>query len=149
MALTRYNNPFAGLETLPSEFRLLQDSLGRLLEDFHKESRPWSPAVDILETENELILKADLPDMEMKDIQVEIENGTLSLKGARKFEEDKKKLGYHRIERSYGSFARYFTLPDTVDTEKVAAEYKNGVLTVTLPKKEIAKPRTVKVELKN
>ncbi|MCS7025378.1 MAG: Hsp20/alpha crystallin family protein [Bryobacteraceae bacterium] len=148
MALTRYN-PFSALETLPSEFRLLQDSLGRLLEDFHRESRPWSPAVDILETDNELILKADVPDMDMKDIQVEIENGTLALKGSRKFESENKKYGYHRIERSYGSFARYFSLPDTVDPDKVAAEYHNGVLTITLPKKEVAKPRTVKVELKN
>lgn len=80
---------------------------------------------------------------------MELENGTLSLKGQRKFESEKQGKGYHRIERSYGTFARYFAMPDTVDAEKISAEYKNGVLTVTLPKKEIAKPRTVKVDVKN
>ena len=83
----------------------------------------------------------------MKDIQVEIENGTLTLKGERKFDEEEKAQGYHRIERSYGTFARYFSLPDSVDPEKVKAEYKNGVLTVSLTKKEIAKPRSIKVEV--
>ncbi|MBV6432271.1 MAG: Spore protein SP21 [Bryobacteraceae bacterium] len=146
--LTRYN-PFAALEAAFSpESRLFQDSVSKWL-DSTTAGRPWTPPVDILETENELIVKADVPDMEMKDIQVELENGTLSLKGQRKFESETKEKGYHRIERSYGSFARYFTVPDTVDPEKVQAEYKNGVLTVTLPKKEIAKPRTVKVDVKN
>jgi HSP20 family protein len=145
--LTRYN-PFQALESLPSEFRLFQDTLGRLLDE-SSTGRPWTPAVDIIETENDLVLKADLPDVDMKDIHVELENGTLSLKGQRKFESEKKEKGYHRIERSYGSFARYFAMPETVDPEKISAEYKNGVLTVTLPKKEIAKPRTVKVDVKN
>jgi HSP20 family protein len=138
--LTRYN-PFAALEAaLTPEARLFQDSVSKWL-DSTTTGRPWTPAVDILETENELIVKADL--------QVELENGTLSLKGQRKFESETKEKGYHRIERNYGNFARYFSLPDTVDPEKVHAEYKNGVLTVTLPKKEIAKPRTVKVDVKN
>jgi HSP20 family protein len=103
--------------------------------------------VDILETENALILKADLPDVDMKDITVEIENGTLTLKGERKFEKDDQTQGYHRIERSYGSFVRYFSLPDTVEADKVHADYKNGVLSVSLPKKELAKPRSIKVEV--
>ncbi|MCC6390807.1 MAG: Hsp20/alpha crystallin family protein [Bryobacterales bacterium] len=146
--LTRYN-PFAALEAaFTPESRLFQDSVSKWL-DSTTSGRPWTPPVDILETENELIVKADLPDMEMKDIQVELENGTLSLKGQRKFESETKEKGYHRIERNYGSFARYFTVPDTVDPEKVHADYKNGVLTVSLPKKEIAKPRTVKVDVRN
>lgn len=145
--LTRYN-PFTALETFPREFRFLQDTLSKWLDETTA-GRPWTPPVDILETENELILKADLPDVDMKDIHIELENGTLSLKGQRKFESETKEKGYHRIERSYGSFARYFSLPDTVDPDKVSADYKNGVLTVTLPKKEIAKPRTVKVEIKS
>lgn len=145
--LTRYN-PFTALETFPREFRFLQDTLTKWLDETTA-GRPWTPPVDILETENELILKADLPDVDMKDIQIELENGTLSLKGQRKFESETKEKGYHRIERSYGSFARYFSLPDTVDPEKVSADYKNGVLTVTLPKKEVAKPRTVKVQIKS
>lgn len=144
--MTRYN-PFAALEHLP-ESRLFTDTLSRWLDETTA-GRPWTPPVDILETENEIILKADVPEVEMKDIHIELENGTLTLKGQRNFETDQKEKGYHRIERSYGSFARYFTVPDTIDPEKVAADYKNGVLTVTLPKKEVAKPRTVKIELRN
>jgi HSP20 family protein len=109
-------------------------------------TRPWSPSVDVLETENELVLKADLPDVNLKDIDIQIEQGTLSIKGERKFEKvEGKGTGYHRIERSYGEFQRYFSLPDTVDPDHVKADYKNGTLTVTLPKKEVAKPRTIRV----
>jgi HSP20 family protein len=93
-------------------------------------------------------LRADLPDVKLEDIEVRVENQTLTLKGERKFEEDKDVRGYHRIERSYGTFTRSFTVPSTVDPEKVAAEFKNGVLTVKLPKKEAAKPRQVKIEVK-
>ncbi|MBI3680164.1 MAG: Hsp20/alpha crystallin family protein [Acidobacteria bacterium] len=148
--LTRYI-PFTALETaFAPQFRLgsFQDTLSKWLDETTT-GRPWTPPVDILEMENALILKADLPDVDMKDIHVELENGTLTLRGQRKFESEKKEKGDHRIERSYGSFTRYFSMPDTVDAEKISAEYKNGVLTVTLPKKEIAKPRTVKIELKN
>lgn len=130
---------------LPAPFRLFQDSVNRVLND--QQVRPWTPAVDIFETENELVLKADVPEVELKDIDIRLENGTLSLKGERKFENEEKKKGFHRLERSYGSFARYFTLPDSVDPEHVAAEYNNGVLTVTLPKKEIAKPRSIQVKV--
>ena len=103
--------------------------------------------MDIQETENELIVKADVPDMEMKDIDVRMENGTLTLRGERKFEAQKTEGGWHRVERSYGTFERAFTLPDTVNPEGVKADYKNGVLTVTLPKKEVAKPRQIKVNV--
>jgi HSP20 family protein len=95
------------------------------------------------------VLKADLPDVKMENIDIQIENGTLTLKGERKFQGEENGKGYHRVERSYGTFARYFTLPDTVDSEKVRADYANGVLTVTLPKKEVAKPRTIKVQVSN
>ncbi|MFN3325384.1 MAG: Hsp20/alpha crystallin family protein [Bryobacteraceae bacterium] len=142
MALMKY--PF-DIEEFPAGMRLLQDTMNRLLSE--PAARPWAPAVDVLETENELLLKADIPDVELKDIDIRLENGTLTLKGERKFERDGQHKGYHRIERSYGSFVRYFSLPETVDADKVRAEYKNGVLTVTLPKKEVAKPRSVKVEV--
>lgn len=143
MPITKYD-PFAELADFPKLF----DTFSRMLEPA---GRPWVPAVDILETEDELVLKADIPDVSLKDIDIHIENGTLTLKGERKFEAagDGNHRGYHRIERSFGSFARYFTLPDSVDPEKVKAEYKNGVLTVMLPKKEVAKPRTIKVEVSN
>jgi HSP20 family protein len=110
-------------------------------------SRPWVPPVDIRETENELMLKADIPGMKFEDIDVRLENGTLTLRGERKFADDKKEGGWHRVERSYGTFERIFTLPDTVNPEAVTADYKDGTLTVTLPKKEIAKPRQVKVQV--
>src|SRR5579884_1275496 len=145
MPIVKYN-PF-DIDDLPSGLRVFSDTVNRLLSDTHV--RPWTPAVDIYETENELVLKADLPDVKMEDIDIRMENGTLALKGERKFENEETKKGFHRVERSYGSFARYFTLPETVEAEKVRAEYKNGVLTVTLPKKEVAKPRQVKVQVTN
>lgn len=139
--------PFQGeLEDFPAGLRLFQDSVSRLFSE--PASRPWSPAVDIYETENELVLKADVPDVDPKNIGIQLENGTLTLKGQRQFEQQSNgQKGFHRIERSYGSFVRAFSLPETVDGEKVKADYKNGVLTVTLPKKEVAKPKTINVEV--
>lgn len=136
-------SPFADVDEMPA-MRHLQDTLSRFLNE--PSIRPWSPAVDILETENELLLKMDVPDINLKDVDIRLENETLTVSGERKFEQPQGK-GYHRIERSYGAFARSFTLPNTVDTEKVRADYKQGVLTVTLPKKEVAKPRSVKIEV--
>lgn len=144
MAVTKHN-PFNPLEDFPTGLRLFEDTVSRLLSE--PAARPWSPAVDIFEKENELVLKADLPGIEMKDIDIQIENGTLSLRGVRKYEHTAKDGGFHRVERGYGSFARYFALPETVDTEKVRADYKDGVLSVILPKKEVAKPRQVKIEV--
>lgn len=141
MTVMKYNpfdiDEFTGM-------RSFADTMNRLFVDAN---RPWAPPVDILETENEVILKADLPDVKQEDIDIRLENGTLTLKGERKFEKAEDAKGYHRIERGYGAFARVFTLPETLDGEKVKAEYKNGVLTITLQKKEIAKPKTVKVEV--
>jgi len=148
MPIVKYS-PFADTDDFPAGLRLFQDTINRVLSDQGATTRPWAPSVDILETENDLVLKADVPGVELKDIDIQIENGTLTLKGERKFEQESQNKGYHRLERSYGSFVRYFTLPDTVDAEKVHAAYNNGVLTVTLPKKEIAKPRTVKVQVSN
>jgi HSP20 family protein len=145
MAVTRYNPLSADFEDFPAGLRLFQDSLSRLFSE--PASRPWTPAVDIYETENELVLKADVPDIDPKHVGIQLENGTLTLKGERKFEDQKNGKGFHRIERSYGKFVRAFSLPDTVDGDKVKADYKNGVLTITLPKKEVAKPRTINVEV--
>jgi HSP20 family protein len=99
----------------------------------------------VYETEDALKLKADVPDVNIDDIDVRVENQTLTLRGHRKFEKEENIKGHHRIERSYGEFIRSFAVPATVDTEKVQADYRNGVLTITLPKKETAKPRQVKV----
>jgi HSP20 family protein len=130
----------------PAGLQVFQDAVNRMLSD-ENQVRPWSPAVDILETENELILKVDAAGVDLKDIDIQLENGTLTLKGERTFEKDDKVKGYHRIERSYGAFARAFTLPDTVNSENVHADYAQGVLTVTLAKQERAKPRAIKVNV--
>jgi HSP20 family protein len=144
MSLIRYA-PFADLETFAPGLRAFQDTMSRLLAE--PSGRPWVPAVDIKETENELIFKADIPDVDMKDVDLKMENGTLTIRGERKFEAGKEEGGWHRVERSYGSFERMFTLPDTVNPEGVKADYKNGTLTVTLAKKEVAKPRQIKIEV--
>ena len=139
MSLSHYD-PLANL-------RLFEDAFSRMLTE-PQTNRPWAPAVDIYETENELVLKADLPDVELKDIDVRVENQTLTISGERNFEKKDTTKGYHRIERNYGSFVRSFSVPNSFDTENIGAEFKNGVLSVTLPKKEAAKPRQVKVEVK-
>jgi HSP20 family protein len=146
MPVTKYN-PFADLEDFPTGLRLFQDTVNRFLSE--PGTRPWTPAVDIYETENELVLKADLPEVASQDVEIKIENGNLSLRGERKFQKNEEQKGFHRIERSYGTFVRYFSLPETVDAEKVGAHFHNGVLTITLPKKEVAKPRTIKVQVNN
>ena len=130
-------DPFQGL-------RLFEDAVTRLMSE-PSTGRPWAPAVDILETEDAITLKADVPDVNINDLDIRVENNTLTVKGHRKFDKNENVKGWHRIERSYGEFVRSFALPNTVDSEKVAADYKNGVLSISLPKKEAAKPRQVKV----
>jgi HSP20 family protein len=131
-----------------ANLRMFEDAFSRMLSE-PSSNRPWSPAVDIYETENELVLKADLPEVNQKDIDVRVENQTLTIAGTRNFEKSEDKKGFHRIERSYGNFVRSFAIPNTFDTESIKAEYHNGVLSVTLAKKEAAKPRQVKIEVNN
>jgi len=134
------------------EFAVMQDRLNRLFGNVYLRDEDtgfrgsWVPSVDIYETEkHDLVLRAELPGISREDIEVTVENGTIVIKGEKKFDTEVKEEHYRRIERTYGTFHRSFTLPNTVDAAKVAAEYKNGVLTVTLPFKEEAKPRTVNV----
>jgi HSP20 family protein len=137
MSLTHFD-PLANI-------RLFEDAFTRLFNE-PQTNRPWTPAVDIYETDNDLVVKADLPDVDLKDIDVRVENQTLTIAGERKFEKQDNVAGYHRIERSYGNFTRSFAVPNSFDTEKIAASFKNGVLSVSLPKKEAAKPRQIKIE---
>src|SRR5947209_10637018 len=111
-------DPFQGL-------RIFEDAVARMMSE-PRSGRPWSPAVDILETEDALQLKADLPDVNTDDIDIRVENNTLTIRGHRSFEKEENVKGWHRIERSYGDFVRSFAVPNTVDTEKVAADFKNG-----------------------
>lgn len=129
-----------------TSLRQFEDTVTRFFSE-PQTNRPWAPPVDIYETENELVFKADLPDVELNDLTVRVENQTLTLSGERKFERKDAGKGYHRVERSYGNFSRSFSVPNSFDTDKVNASFKNGVLTVTLPKKEAAKPRQIKVEI--
>jgi len=131
------NDPLSGL-------RFFEDAVTRLLSE-PRAARPWSPAVDILESEDSVTLKADLPDVKIEDIDIRVENNTLTLSGQRKFVKDENTKGFHRIERSFGEFTRTFAIPNSVNTEEVSADYNSGVLTIKLPKKEAAKPRQVKV----
>jgi HSP20 family protein len=105
----------------------------------------WNPAVDIFENEHEIVIKAELPGMEAKDIEVRMEKNVLTIKGERRFEKEAKEENYHRIEREYGNFSRTFSLATAVDEEKIAAEYKDGVLKVVLPKREEVKPKPIKI----
>ena len=136
------------------EFAAMQDRMNRLFGNVYLRDEDtgirgsWVPAVDIYETDNhDLVVRAELPGMSREDIEVTVENGTLVLKGQKKFDTEVKDEHYRRIERSYGQFYRSFTLPNTVDSSKVGADYKNGILTVKLPFREEAKPRTINVDV--
>jgi HSP20 family protein len=137
----------------PRSFGALQAQMNRVFDQAfrnHAQSddssvAAWAPAVDIYETENELVLKADIPDLNEKDLDVQVENNVLTIRGERRFEQQVKEESYLRVERSYGAFMRSFALPNTVSTESIRADYKNGVLTVTLPKRAESKPKQVKI----
>jgi len=146
-SITRFD-PFRNLSSLQEQVNRLFDSSFKGGAD-NSALTTWAPAVDIYETENELVIKADLPDMEEKDIDVCVENNMLTIRGERKFEESVKEDNYLRVERAYGSFSRSFSLPNTVDTGAIQANYKNGVLKVQLPKRAESKPKQVKINVSN
>jgi HSP20 family protein len=137
----------------------LQDRMNRMFdESFQGASRgtaasdedwalggSWAPAVDIYEQDGNIVLKAELPGVDSKDVDIRLENNVLTLRGERKLDTEVKRENYHRVERTYGSFTRSFTLPTVVDQEKIKADYKDGVLRVTLPKREEAKPKQISI----
>jgi len=140
--MTRWE-PFRDLARLQDEMtRMFDDRLYRA-----GESVGWTPACDIYEDEEGVALRFELAGVDPKDVDVRFENGVLTVKGERKLEEEEKRENYHRVERSFGTFTRSFSLPGSVDAEKIKAETKNGVLTVTLPKKSEAKPRAIQVKV--
>jgi HSP20 family protein len=142
--LTRWETP-RGLTTLQDQInRLFSDSLGRTGGEGSLTA--WAPAVDIYETEHELVVKADLPDIDPQDLDIRVENNILTIRGERKFEKVNED-NYLRVERAYGTFSRSFTLANTVNAEAIKAEYQNGVLRLTIPKREEAKPKQVKVNV--
>jgi HSP20 family protein len=148
MAMVRWQ-PFRDLESI-------QDRMNRIFEEAFRGNRTaseddwalggsWAPAVDIFEKDGSIVLKAELPGIDPKDVDVRVENNVLTLRGERKFENEVKREQYHRVERAYGTFTRSFTLPNVVDTEKIKAEFKDGLLQVSLPQKEEAKPKQISI----
>jgi HSP20 family protein len=139
------------------ELMSLQDRMNRLYEGTIPRSPAtrednlfagsWAPAVDIYETENEIVLKAELPDIDPKDVDIRIEDNILYLKGERKFLKETNEENFHRIERNYGAFARSFSLPHTVAVDKIVASYKDGVLSLKMPKREETKPKQIKINV--
>ena len=148
MALVKWD-PFRDIITLRERMdRMFEDSLSRFRMP-EEATMPtfWSPSVDIYETDENIVLKAELPGVDKKEVSVEVKDSTLILKGERKREKEVKEENYHRVERSFGTFMRSFTLPVSVKQDQVKAKFKDGVLEVTLPKSEEAKPKQVKVEV--
>jgi HSP20 family protein len=150
MAIVRWWDPVRDLSSI-------QEKMNQLFEDTFSRTRGrdealgkgmWTPAVDIFETEEAVVVKAEIPGVERDQIAVEIKDGILTLHGERKFEKEVKEENYHRIERAYGTFHRSFSLPSSVEQDRISAKFNQGVLEVTLPKKERAKPKQIKVDVK-
>ena len=138
--------PFRGAATLHEHLnRVFGEGFGRSGEESNLTT--WAPAVDILENEHELVVKADVPDVDPKDLDIRVENNILTIRGERKFQKQVNENNYLRVERSYGTFARSFSLANTVNSEAIKADYQNGVLTLNIPKREEAKPKQIKVNV--
>jgi HSP20 family protein len=142
--MNRWEQPSRGATTLQDQInRMFSEGVGHAGEESNL--TPWAPAVDIYETENELVIKADLPDVNPQNLDIRVENNILTIRGERKFESKVKEDNYLRVERAYGSFSRSFSLANSVKTDDINADYQNGVLTLSLPKREEAKPKQIKV----
>lgn len=146
MSITRYD-PFRDLRTLQEEVnRLFTGNAARNFDDEGIARGSWNPNVDIYENKDQLVLEAELPGMKREDFELSVENNVITLRGARHFEKKDESDNYHRVERAYGSFVRSFTLPNTVSSEDAVADYRNGVLRVTLPKRAETKARRIEVK---
>ena len=144
--MNRWEQPLRGATTLQDQInRMFNEGVGHAGEESNL--TPWAPAVGIYETENELVIKADLPDVNPQDLDIRVENNILTIRGERKFESKVKEDNYLRVERAYGSFSRSFSLANSVKTDDIQADYQNGVLTLRLPKREEAKPKQIKVNV--
>jgi len=145
MAITRWR-PFRDIVTMQDDMnRFFEDFFGHPLVRTEWSDGAWNPTMDVSETKDDLVIKAEMPGMNKEDVKISIHDNVLTLKGEKKQEKEEKDANYHRIERSYGSFCRSFTLPTSVKADKVKATYKDGVLNVTLPKTEEAKPKEIPI----
>ena len=145
-AVTRWD-PFFNFSTLQREVNRLFEGAAAQSSSSESGLTTWAPAVDIYENGNELVVKADIPEIDKRDLDIRVENNLLTIRGERKFEKNISEENYLRVERAYGSFSRSFTLPNTVNTEGISAQYENGVLTLHLPKREEAKPKQIQVKV--
>jgi HSP20 family protein len=155
MSLIRWN-PTRELAAWPSDLFGIQREMNRMFDNFFGRGSQeedsslgaWAPAVDIAERDDEYLVKVELPGVNKDDVKIMLESNILTIRGEKKQEKETKKENYHRIERSYGSFQRSFTLPTTVKSDKIDASYKDGILVVSLPKAEEAKPKQIEVKVK-
>ncbi len=145
MAALDRGEPFRGTSPDNHLNRMFNDFFGRATQE--QNLTTWAPAVDIYENEHELVVKADLPDIKPEELDIRVENNILTIRGERKFEKKSEEKNYLRVERAYGSFARSFSLASTVNTDAIKADYKDGVLTLSVPKREEAKPKQIKVNV--
>ena len=144
--MNRLEQPFRGATTLQEQInRVFGDVVGQTAEESNL--TPWAPPVDIFETGHELVVKADLPDVNPQDLDIRVENNILTIRGERKFESKVNEENYLRVERAYGSFSRSFSLANSVKSDAIKADYHNGVLTLSIPKREEAKPKQIKVNV--
>ncbi|MEW6061996.1 MAG: Hsp20/alpha crystallin family protein [Bacteroidota bacterium] len=151
--MTRWSSEFPtfrGLESLRRDMNRMFDEFfrGDILADSSFFNRDWTPAVDVVENDDSYVLKAELPGMSKDDVKITLENNVLTIRGEKKNEMEKKEGNFHRIERSYGVFERSFTIPGTIKANDIDAQYKDGILTLTLPKAEEAKPKLIDVKVK-
>lgn len=138
-------NPFSEMSLLQNQMNRLFDTAMHGWPGESNGTTQWTPAADIYESENELVVNLDLPGVDPKTVDIRVENNILTIRGDRPFEEKQNKENFHRVERSYGAFARSFTLSTSVDADKIRASYKVGVLSITLPKAEAAKPKRIQI----
>jgi len=146
MVITRWD-PFRELNTLQNRVNSLFQDYGRSNQEELTTSGSFVPAVDVYDDEHKVILKLEVPGVKQEDLDVQVENQTLTVRGQRTFEKEEKEENFQRIERQYGSFSRSFTLPNTIDTQSVKADYENGILKIELAKREEAKPKQIKVNI--
>jgi len=155
MSLVRWN-PTRELATWPSDLFGIQREMNKMFNNFFRGDiqdedsafMAWTPAVDIAEHDDEYLVKVELPGVNKDDVKITIESNVLTIRGEKKQERETKKENYHRVERNYGSFQRSFTLPSTVKSDKIDASYKDGILSISLPKAEEAKPKQIEVKVK-
>jgi HSP20 family protein len=156
MSLIRWN-PTRELAAFPTDVLNMQREINRMFDSFFRGGvqddgnmfpSVWTPAVDVAEHDNEYVVKVELPGVSKDDVKITMHDSTLTIRGEKKQEKETKESNYHRVERSYGSFQRSFTLPSTVKSDRIEAAYKDGILTISLPKAEEAKPKQIEVKVK-